>query len=89
MNDDGMYYRYGSDWYYSDGLTDWYLVSAMMDDAAYGDYYLGEDYDDGWGYYDFHDSAAWQEIQAESESHTTASDYSSWDSSSTDWDSDW
>ena len=89
MNDDGMYYRYGSDWYYSDGIADWYLVSMLMDDGSYDDYYLGEDYDSSWEYGDFYDSQAWADIQAEEESHTSSSDYDSWDSGSTDWDSDW
>ena len=88
MNDSGMYYRYGSDWYYSDGITDWYMVDMMMNEDVYDDYYLGDDYNSSWGYEDFHDSQAWESIREE-ERHTTSSDYDSWDSSSTNWDSDW
>lgn len=89
---DDFYYRYGNDWYdyYYD---DWILMDSspyVGYDDYYDDYYVGSSYVDDWGYGDFTESDAWEDIQeAERESHTSSSDYSSWDSSDTDWDSDW
>ena len=82
-----VYYHYGNDWYYtSDYDANWYAVDEFPYEN-YDDYYAGEDYDSDWGVGDFKDSAAWEEIQ---ESHSSSSsDYDSWDSSDTDWDSDW
>ena len=91
LGDEGIYYRYGSDWYYEDDDYDWVLMDE--DDAyddAYADYYLGDDYDSDWGYSNFRSSDAWESIQEESRSSSDSSDdYSSWDSGGTDWDSDW
>lgn len=83
--DGAYYYRYGSDWYYDDGDNNWVEVNDFPYDD-YGDYYLGSDYDDSWATGDFRDSSAWESIH---ESHSDSSDYSSWDSGGTDWDSDW
>lgn len=90
FDDDGLYYLYGSSWYYDDPYYDWVLASQSPYDD-YGDYYLGDDYDSEWGYSDFEKSDAWQDIRESerSSSHTSSDDYSSWDSGSTDWDSDW
>lgn len=47
----------------------------------------GTDYDSDWGVSDFKESSAYQSIV---ESHSSgSSDYDSWDSGGTDWDSDW
>ena len=89
FDDAGMYYHYGDSWYYDDDYYDWVEVyDVPYDDyEQYGGYYVGEDYDDAWGYSDFRESDAWEDIQAES--NTSSSDYDSWDSGGTDWSSDW
>ena len=51
------------------------------------DYALGEDWSSDWGVSNFKNSSTWDAIQ---ESHSSSSsDYDSWDSGDTDWDSDW
>ena len=84
----GIYYCYGDDWYYSDD-SDWVRTDDVpydnYDDRA--DYYIGDTYDSSWGHSDFEQSQAWAQIQEES--RTSSSDYSSWDSNDTNWDSDW
>ena len=89
FGDEGIYFCYGEDWYYDDDYYDWVLLdSGPYDDYDdWSDYYLGQDYDDGWGYSDFTSSEAWDRIQEEN--RTSASDYDSWDTGDTDWDSDW
>jgi len=86
----GIYYCYGGDWYhYDDGYSDWTPVEyGPYDDYDdWSGYYVGDTYDRSWGYRDFEDSQAWAKIQEEN--RTSSSDYSSWDSNDTDWDSDW
>ena len=89
FDDAGLYYLYGSTWYYDDYYDDYDWV--VMDDMAYGDgyssYYIGDAYDQSWGTSDFEQSSAWQQIQ--DENRTSSSDYDSWDSGGTDWSSDW
>ena len=89
FDDAGMYYHYGDSWYYDDDYYDWVEVyDVPYDDyEQYSGYYVGEDYDDAWGYSDFRDSDTWEDIQAEG--NTSSSDYDSWDSGGTDWSSDW
>ena len=83
--DDYIYYNYGSDWYYNNGWT--WVETDSYPVSNYEDYYAGTDYDSDWGGSDFKDSSAWEQIQ---ESHSSSSsDYSSWDSGDTNWDSDW
>ena len=91
LGDEGIFYRYGSDWYYDDEYYDWVLMYEDDDyDDAYADYYLGDDYDSGWGYSDFERSDTWEAIQEENRSSSDSSDdYSDWDIGGTDWDSDW
>lgn len=87
FNNDTTWYRYGSDWYYSDtGSNNWYSGNKPTDD--YFDYYVGDDYDSDWKVSDFKESTTWDYIH-ESHSNSSSSSYDSWDSSSTDWDSDW
>ncbi|MBR1558640.1 MAG: zinc-ribbon domain-containing protein [Clostridia bacterium] len=86
FNDDALYYRYGDDWYYDDYYYDWVIWNSIPYDD-YESYYIGSDYDDGWGYSDFAYSDAWESIQ--DENRTSSSDYDSWDSGGTDWSSDW
>ena len=87
FSDSILWYRYGNDWYYtdSDGGSSWY--SGDPDVSDYKDYYAGDDYDSDWGGSNFRDSAQWESIQSDNSS--SSSDYDSWDSGGTDWDSDW
>ena len=81
------YYHYGSDWYTSDsGYDDWYEVYDFPVED-YEDYYVGEDFDSDWGVSDFKSSDTYEELREDNSS--SSSDYDSWDSSDTDWDSDW
>ncbi len=84
-----VYYHYGSDWYYTYDINDagyWYEADGFPAES-YEEYALGEDWDSDWGVSNFKNSSTWEEIQ---ESHSSSSsDYDSWDSSDTDWDSDW
>ena len=87
--DGTVYYHYGNDWYYTYDLNDsgyWY----QADDFPYEDYEeysLGNSWDSDWGVSDFKNSSTYEEL---TESHSSSSsDYDSWDSSDTDWDSDW
>lgn len=84
--DDDLFYCYGGDWYYDDPYYDWVERDpAYYDD--YSEYYMGASYDSDWGYSDFRASDAWEDIREQE--HTSSSDYDSWDSGGTDWDSDW
>ena len=86
--DAGYYYRYGGSWYYDDGYYDWVAVDDFPY-VDYEDYYLGNDYNSSWTVDDFKGSSTWDRIQEESRSSSSSSDYDSWDSGGTDWDSDW
>lgn len=87
--DGTVYYHYGTDWYYSYDVNDsgyWYEAEDFPA-ADYEEYALGEDWSSDWGVSDFKSSSTWNEIN---ESHSSSSsDYDSWDSGDTDWDSDW
>ena len=89
VGDGTVYYHYGSDWYYTYDTNDsgfWYEAEDFPA-ANYADYSLGEDWNSDWGVSDFKSSSTWDEI---SQSHSSgSSDYDSWDSGDTDWDSDW
>ena len=69
-----------------DSGSDWYEVDDFPYEG-YEEYYAGPDYDSDWGGSDFKDSQYWEEF--ESDSSIGSSDYDFWDSSDTDWDSDW
>lgn len=85
VNNQEVYYHLGENWYHDSG-SDWHEVSDFPYEG-YEEYYVGPDYNSDWGGTDFKDSEIWEEYQ---ESHTSSSsDYDSWDSSDTDWDSDW
>ena len=80
-----LYYKYGTTWYRNDNDS-WQKteISPFIEEE---DYYLGDSFDSDWGGSDFRQSDTYKEIQ---ESHSSSSsDYDSWDSSDTDWDSDW
>lgn len=87
--DNKTWYHYGDDWYYTNNDTSvggWYYDTPPVEDN-YTDYYIGDDYDSDWEVSDFKESTTWDSIQ---ESHSSSSsDYDSWDSGGTDWDSDW
>ena len=89
IGDGTVYYRYGSDWYFTDDFSNagyWYETDDFPA-GDYAEYSLGEDWTSYWGVSDFKSSSTWDSIQ---ESHSSSSsDYDSWDSGDTDWDSDW
>ncbi|MBR0464659.1 MAG: hypothetical protein IJJ23_09850 [Clostridia bacterium] len=83
--DNTLYYRDGSSWYYyDDTYDDWYYYYGRLYD--YDDYYLGKSYSSSYGGSNVRDSDTWDDHHTSSSS---SSDYDSWDSSDTDWDSDW
>lgn len=91
--EDSYYYYQNNDWYTYEGDS-W--VSADAVDSALEqqaqDYWQGHDYSDSYGTDDFADSGYYQEKEWKSsdwDSDDWDNDYSSWDSSDTDWDSDW
>lgn len=82
----GIYYRYGSSWYYSTPDSDWVKTETIPVDNTEA-YYKGDTFQSGWGKTSFKESDEWRRIQ---ESHSSSSsDYESWDSNDTDWNSDW
>ena len=86
-----VYYHYGSDWYYTYDDNDagyWYETDSFPE-SNYQDYSLGDTWDSDWGVSDFMQSSAWNDRSSDSDSDSGSSDYSSWDSGGTDWDSDW
>ena len=87
--DGTVYYHYGNDWYYTYDINDagyWYEANDFPV-SDYEDYSLGEDWNADWGVSNFKESSTWDRLR---ESHSSSSsDYDSWDSSDTDWDSDW
>ena len=93
---DTTYYLKGSTWfYYDDSSDDWYGVSDLTTSAIYDsgkEYYQDDDWNSDWGKSVF-DSAAYQEYEesrlSSSSSDSDSGSYDNWDSSSTDWDSDW
>ena len=84
-----VYYHYGNDWYYTYDANEsgyWY-ESEGFPYADYEEYSLGEEWDSDWGVSDFKSSSTYEALSESSSS--SSSDYDSWDSSDTDWDSDW
>lgn len=88
FDDSTVYYHYGNTWYYTYTDNDagyWYEGSAPVSD--YDDYSIGTDFESDWGVSNFQNSSTYEALQ---ESHSSSSsDYDSWDSGGTDWDSDW
>lgn len=83
---DSIYYRYKSVWYTSDDGTHWHETDYPGETIE--EYYSGRNYDPDWGQSNFTESRIWKDLQ-ESSSSSSSSDYDSWDSSDTNWDSDW
>ena len=77
------YYYSSSWWYYDDVLDDWYLYDGTPDD--YRDNYYGN-YSQDFDFEEITDSNNYNEY---SDSDFDDYDYDSWDSSDTNWDSDW
>ena len=87
--DGTVYYHYGSNWYYTDdsSIAGYWYETDDFPVEGYTEYSLGEEWDSDWGVSDFKSSSTWEDLQ---ESHSSSSsDYDSWDSGDTDWDSDW
>lgn len=82
-----VYYHYGNDWYHTSSSNDGWIESYDFPVDDYEDYAIGTDYDSDWGVSDFKESSAYQQIVEDNSSGS--SDYDSWDSGGTDWDSDW
>ena len=88
-DDERIYYRYGNNWYYSykDGNVKVWYDTAGFPESNSSDFYLGKYYDADWGASNFKSSEMWQDIRERESS--SSSDYDSWDSDDTDWDSEW
>ena len=87
-----VYYHYGSDWYYTydDNSSGYWYEANSFPESNYTDYSLGDNWDSDWGVSDFKESSTWDAIQeSERSDSSSSSDYDSWDSGGTDWDSDW
>ena len=90
----GYYIIEQQPYYYSDNV--WYFFDAILDDwviysgtpEEYDEYFIGKDYDDQ---YDFSDVTKSKNYTSNTHSDSDFDDYDfdSWDSSDTDWDSDW
>jgi len=83
--DDGLYYFQSSDWYYYDD-GEWEYYDAPDDDSWYEGGYRGSSYD---GFEDEADAFENSGYYVEPSSDSDSSVFDSWDSSDTDWDSDW
>ncbi|MBQ9459972.1 MAG: zinc-ribbon domain-containing protein [Oscillospiraceae bacterium] len=95
---DETYYYQGSDWYlYNALLDDWEQTGDVPErlEEDYDEYYESEDYRAAYGTSDFSDSEYYYEDSSYSSESSyddydwDSSDFSLWDSSDTDWDSDW
>ena len=88
-----VYYHYGNDWYYTYDDNDagyWYYSYGGFPESNYEDYSVGDTWSSDWGVSNFKESSTWDSIvESESSSSDYDSDYDSWDSGGTDWDSDW
>ena len=89
------YYRYNGTTYYSKGSS-WYVyrnrqwVSSSYPISNFGDYYEGTSVSYSWNTVDYDTYQRQQESSSSRyDSDWSSSDYDSWDSSDTDWDSDW
>jgi len=80
-----VYYHIGSEWYDYYGSS-WHKTSEPYN-IDYDEDYVGDTFSSGWGVSNFKDSSAYEDYQDRHSS--SSSDYDSWDSGGTDWDSDW
>lgn len=85
--DDDIYYYQNNYWYlFDDYADDWTIYDTPEGDEWYQDAYYGEDYPFEDSRDDFSNSGYYQEP---SDSSSDSSVFDSWDSSDTDWSSDW
>ncbi|MBR4657816.1 MAG: RNA-binding protein [Clostridia bacterium] len=92
FNDGKVWYLHGSDWFYTfdnDSNGDWYDGTTPPVTEEYGDYYQGSDFDSDWGVSNFMDSDTYDYHYGSDSDSDSGSDYGGWDSSDTDWGSDW
>ena len=84
--DDDYYYYQDSSWYTYDS-GGWYRASSLDGDFKEhpDDYWLGSSYSGSYDIQDFEDSPYYHESSNDSSSGV----FDSWNSSDTDWDSDW
>lgn len=85
------YYRYGDDWSFYDFGTGSWSVGNLPDDywGSYTDYYIDDSYYSDWGVSDVRNSSVWDDWHSSNSDSSFDSSYDSWDSSGTDWGSDW
>ncbi len=85
------YYRYGNDWSYFDSVSDdWYDVYDFPSSSGYESFYVDDSYSSSWGISDVRDSEVWDDWHTSSDTGSSYdSSFDSWDSSGTDWSSDW
>ena len=86
------YLKKGRQWYFG-GSSNWYSRKGSPSENVV---YLGNDYDPAWGVIEFEQSETGKNYQSGqysdsygSSNYDYSSDYSGWDSSDTDWNSDW
>ncbi|MBO4695938.1 MAG: hypothetical protein J5643_01505 [Lachnospiraceae bacterium] len=90
-----VYYRYGDEWSMYDPVSqDWTTDGISFPYDDYSDYSIGKSYSGDWyseyGISNIEDSDVWDTWKSYSDSSGYYdSSYDSWDSSSTDWSSDW
>ena len=88
-NDSYYYYQSGS-WYLYDYYYGWDRTTAPSElKSNYKEYYDDSAYDYKYGIDRFEDSSYYVEPSSSSDSSSDWSSSDSWDSGSTDWDSDW
>ncbi len=81
------YYESGRWYYYDDDSDDWYRYYWTLND--YDDYYYGAYYDSSFDFSSVTTSSNYKGSSSSSDDSDYDYDYDSWDSSDTDWDSDW
>ncbi|SDB47817.1 hypothetical protein SAMN02910317_02418 [Ruminococcaceae bacterium FB2012] len=87
-NNDNYYYYDSSDWYYYN--NGWMLLDdyGWLNDN-YSDYYLSNDYDNGYAAGDFRQSEYYNENDNDDYDWGGGDDYGGWDAGATDWGTDW
>ena len=89
--DSTVYYQDGGDWYAydPDDYYDWYEVDDFPEDN-YKDYLMEDGWEADWDGVSYSEGSVWSEPSSSDSSDSySSSDYDSWDSGGTDWDSDW
>ena len=86
-NDDVLYYQNSAWYYFDDYYDDWSYYDEPEGDDWYQDAYYGSSYPFEDSDYAFDNSEYYREPDSDSDSDSSIFD--SWDSSDTDWSSDW